>query len=533
MNASEYEHAKDIILDLLGWGVDPEYLAETGLSRQVIFYVFTELRLRLPRNLDPTGLIPVFSIAESSLISGNPSQVSNAANTCPNVPMPPPPSLLPRYEPPPVGSSRIGHPSLPQKPPPPTLLGVLSEARAVQRQSRQSAPPLTRANSPPIPQLSVHIDMRDSGPETAGSDANLHEMEQRRKQELIARKAAIASRKNKTAVHTTAPSSAIVTTTHDVHTTDPTASIDAFLSSIEPPAPDKDAVPAHFRRHGSLEAMEVDDIPGLPGDEKLVSRSSHSEHPSRQSSVAQSALDEPPPTSTESNDSKPSDIMDASFDSVDMVDGISGSSDVMRRGVKRPIASDFVDFEGIPPRPHTSNGYSNGPPSMRRKATNSFAGVSGMRRCVIDLSDSESDGEGENRRETLDRTQRVLSPLPGRSTGAYSANAFDRVLASNGNSGHQTPAALQEKEEEIRRMREQIEMMKQKNKQKKAAAVSFSRLLFYLWHPSLAGVFVGWSTSSDRRAGVYSHCEAGRPVTDIFDNHTYQRYLQWARQPLG
>lgn len=481
MNASEYERAKDIILDLLGWGVDPEYLVETGLSREVIFYVFTELRLRLPRNLDPTGLIPVFSIAESSLVSGDSFQAHpapNTASTRSNAAMPPPPSLPPRYEPPPVGSSRISHPSLPQKPPPPTLLGVLSETRAVQRQSRQNAPQQTRVNSPPIPSLSVRTDMRDLGPEAGGSDANLHEMEQRRKQELIARKAAVASRKNKAEVHTaglSGSSSAIGTPPHDVHAvpdSDPASSIDAFLSSIDSPAPDSDAVPAHFRRHASPEAMEVDDIPGLSGHERpVVSRSSGDDYIYRQS-TSQSAFNEPPTTSTESNNSRPSDSMDASIDSVEMVDGISGSSDFTRRGTKRPIASDFVDFEGVPPRPHTSNGYSNGPPSMRRKATNSFASVSGMRRCVIDLSDSESDGEEGSHRETVDRTQRIFSPLPSRSAGPHSANGFDRVLASNGNSGHQSPAALQEKEEEIRLMRERIEMMKQKNKQKKATAVS-------------------------------------------------------------
>lgn len=36
----------------------PEYLTVCGLSRQVIFYVFTELNLRLPLNFDRTGLVP-------------------------------------------------------------------------------------------------------------------------------------------------------------------------------------------------------------------------------------------------------------------------------------------------------------------------------------------------------------------------------------------------------------------------------------------------------------------------------------------
>ena len=58
MTQSEYDRAKDIILDLLGWGVPPEYLVKCGLSREILFYAFTELNLQLPRNLDTTELIP-------------------------------------------------------------------------------------------------------------------------------------------------------------------------------------------------------------------------------------------------------------------------------------------------------------------------------------------------------------------------------------------------------------------------------------------------------------------------------------------
>jgi hypothetical protein len=47
----EYDTAKDIVLDLLGWGVPPEYLVECGLSRELIYYVFTDLNLKLPPNL--------------------------------------------------------------------------------------------------------------------------------------------------------------------------------------------------------------------------------------------------------------------------------------------------------------------------------------------------------------------------------------------------------------------------------------------------------------------------------------------------
>jgi hypothetical protein len=54
----QYDTAKEVILDILGYGVPPEYLIDCGLSREIIYYVFTELNLRLPNNLDIAGIPP-------------------------------------------------------------------------------------------------------------------------------------------------------------------------------------------------------------------------------------------------------------------------------------------------------------------------------------------------------------------------------------------------------------------------------------------------------------------------------------------
>jgi hypothetical protein len=54
----QYDTAKDLILDILGYGVPPEYLIDCGHSREIIYYVFTELNLRLPSNLDTAGISP-------------------------------------------------------------------------------------------------------------------------------------------------------------------------------------------------------------------------------------------------------------------------------------------------------------------------------------------------------------------------------------------------------------------------------------------------------------------------------------------
>jgi len=59
VSPAELEHAKDLVLDLLGWGVSPEYLLQAGLSSGTMYRIFTDLRLRLPDNFPlppPPGL---------------------------------------------------------------------------------------------------------------------------------------------------------------------------------------------------------------------------------------------------------------------------------------------------------------------------------------------------------------------------------------------------------------------------------------------------------------------------------------------
>ena len=47
----ELNNAKVLVLDLLGWGVTPEYILQRGVSYQLLYTVFTDLRLRLPDNI--------------------------------------------------------------------------------------------------------------------------------------------------------------------------------------------------------------------------------------------------------------------------------------------------------------------------------------------------------------------------------------------------------------------------------------------------------------------------------------------------
>ena len=48
---AEFDRAKDVVLDLLGWGVTPEYLVDAGVSSEALYTIFKDLNLRLPTNL--------------------------------------------------------------------------------------------------------------------------------------------------------------------------------------------------------------------------------------------------------------------------------------------------------------------------------------------------------------------------------------------------------------------------------------------------------------------------------------------------
>lgn len=51
MTDEQLHHAKVLVLDLLGWGVTPEYLLQRGVSHALLYTVFTDLRLRLPEKI--------------------------------------------------------------------------------------------------------------------------------------------------------------------------------------------------------------------------------------------------------------------------------------------------------------------------------------------------------------------------------------------------------------------------------------------------------------------------------------------------
>ncbi|KAJ7288239.1 hypothetical protein C8J57DRAFT_1494554 [Mycena rebaudengoi] len=439
MNQDQYDTAKDIVLDLLGWGVPPDYLVDCNLSREIVYYVFSELNLRLPQNLDTTGLIP-YTPAHVALLSR---------------PLPPP--AAPR--------SLHGHPSLPPKPHVGPNSATASGPSPVQRSTAPSPP---QPSSPPSASSPTSSHQNSAG--------SLHDMERQRRQELLARKAVQASRKVKppsdassTASSSFAPADpSDVAQDQDVEMTPAVATeaVDDFLKTI---GEKKSVTPeASVPLQSTNDTMDIDEIPGLGGsassqsqmptysDQVVTSPAESSFSAAQTQSLSQS---DPPPSSGESGSTT------FGLEHAGYIEQLSHQQALQRRGAKRPTAADFVDFDS-----GSRNGYGNGSAPLLRRKTASFASVSGHRKLVIDLSDSEGEGEDYVMHDSVDSERweagsGYSSPVPGRAV-ATPVSAGGAGWATPPIGGNMTPAALMEKEQEIRKMRELIAQREKSRMQK-------------------------------------------------------------------
>lgn len=337
-------------------------------------------------------------------------------------------------------------------------------------------------------------------------------MEQQRRQELLARKAAIASRKKQVAP--VAASAAKEQKDVEALDTVPTKTVEDFLKSIGPTTEDTSKGKAPVRQSSAPsrsiieDAMDVDEvIPGLSID-TMMSAASPLPEPAptartptpvtstpisatRPQSAADSVANRSPQSISSSSgegspvNTSPSEaevVPGLAFNIAAHVPEASRRAPPVRRGTKRPVAADFDDDA----RPHTSRpppAYTNGNPYHQpsyKRNVGSFAGLSGMRRCVIELSDSEEEEEEEgaiptaSRRHIGNGTSRPSSgarvgPLRGSSISRQSPPNYDSATPT----GALTPAVLQEKEEEIRKMRELIKQREQ-SRLRKLATVSGS-----------------------------------------------------------
>ncbi|KIP02889.1 hypothetical protein PHLGIDRAFT_122053 [Phlebiopsis gigantea 11061_1 CR5-6] len=435
LTEEQYNRGKDALLDLLGWGVPPDYIIDCGVSREMIYYAFTEMNLRLPPNFDTTGLPPALPYTSASPEPITPSAHFSRSRRASSA----------------KGPAGDLHPSLPQKPTaprgsPPTDSTTLSAAAASFVPSATlSAIPMQSADSPP----------------------SLIDMEQQRRQELLARKAVLASRKKQVASESMPPSTGA--RPESKPTVAIPAAVDDFLNSIGSATSDlavEKAVAENYDDRMDVDDQDVDDqIPGL-SLAVPTSKLSETRSPSAESTSPNAPLSAAP---AESEDS----VRSASADqSPPPAEGSESSGDNNtprpssagpRRGAKRPVAADFVD-EPATPRPYTHHHqhiHSHHP--YARKRTTYFAGLNPhVRRMVIDLSDTEEEGhdnekDDDDEEDIATQTKRMSSQQPSRPPTRLGLSSSLPVTGSLPSpNGLPKAAALHEKEQQIKKMRELI-----------------------------------------------------------------------------
>ena len=297
------------------------------------------------------------------------------------------------------------------------------------------------------------------------SESTLTAIERQRKEELLARKAAQASRKRKESVPPSAARALVSSTVTAPMGADLSAkssasavSVEDFFNSIELPLsdtgnakrdPDTAKAPG-LGKQSSPEPMSVDE--GIPGfgqntpseyDRSLSQKNSAPlRPPSEEMSLPQSSTPSERSTSVEQEKGPPAHktsqgqenlptrsrsegtpqlVRDHERDSRRSSTTPQPTAPIPRRGTKRPVAADF-DSEPVtktytPPglsRTGSGTGFSNGTgyhpnPHVRRKmngvAAGGFASLNSARRCVIDVSDSEDDTSDDEMASTASQPQ--------------------------------------------------------------------------------------------------------------------------------
>lgn len=431
--------AKVVILDILGWGVPSQYLLDCGISALVVVVCLSELKLRIPRDLEN-----LIDQAELIVHDRKGQNASLGPTPRPNLPAP---------------GARHPLPAIPA--------------------------PQSGASTPPI---------------------DLDDIEQQRKQELLARRAALQSMKKSKQSEPPSRYDYGTEVSSEPQANDATmlpvqeTEVDAFLADVIVDEEDTNAEDnQHYERMEVEQALVVEEP-----EEEMSASASNGQASSTHPHPAQSPQPQPPepqspvpaaslPAMPQNHDLTGSDIIvDRTLPPSANASHIRPqSNNPNRRNSKRPVAADFVAYApqdpstgsmpvSAPTRSFTSDSNSNA--ALRRR---NF-GPSVQQRLVIDLSDDEgSDGGGENDRILNGGQSKSATrgpPMIARETSWTAANAAATSRESSAPVDDEKLKLWQQKQKEIELMRERIRQMEERNK-KRTANLSTTTLV----EPVVAG----------------------------------------------
>ncbi|KAF8527572.1 hypothetical protein BU17DRAFT_81778 [Hysterangium stoloniferum] len=515
MTADEFLEAKSIILDLLGWGVPADYFMDCGLTREALFYAFSELNLKLPVNFNAEGIIPygpppeyvTASVLTKPTLQDPSRQQVQASQGNKLVEQPSKSSVVPDAY---TSSSRrvsAGNSSGSIK------LGVhvVSPAHPLPPRPKSTTPHSSPTDLPTTAHTNGHLfssrngfisnegslnpglsgeqagsqlsfpPSKSTGPvyindtPTHGYSGNLDEIETLRRKELLARKAVLASLRPKTNSFTGQNKASLATSVSGSRPPTvrsprplpvPLATVDDFLKSITSETGPSDDSSKHVQTK-SLELMDVDSKVSIQDSFLQDSRGATS-------SSMQYAF---PFSASSSGDSQ----------------SMSNQQTMLpprKHSTRRPVASDFVD-DAVRDNPYANSFGYNTSGSLNSNGLNrglsstpSFSNLTSSRKLIIDFSDSEGDDcmEGivdDGTEDSARPSSRAAShqPLLSQTGGHLSSSGTPEPihppvppLATM----NATPEeVLLQKEEEIKKMKQKI-AEREKNRLKKLASQSKS-----------------------------------------------------------
>lgn len=395
----EIFQAKVLVLDILGWGVPAVYLLECGISELAVVVCLSELKLRIPKVLE-------------HLIDQAEQDIRRAAEAI---------------------SVQTGSQNRPQT-------------------------PLSATAAPFHPTLQQPV-ASTSQQHAATKPVDLNDIEQQRRQELLARRAVLQSMQKAKGIssqfdadHGLPGSSA---STVSALPTPPIqdGEVDAFLADL---IPDGDVVMENGQQHEQLEVEQA--LVGQSEDESR-SRTRSPPTPHDTLSAQYGNYSAPPRFATDTTNGWTDYAAPGSAPSSHTYPSRFQPSANQRRNAKRPVAADFVEYASqdtsgastsrvAPPRSYTTD--SNNSAKRRR-----HFGPSTQHRLVIELSDD--DGESANGDEDDAQTQpastTAATTAPSSAPREGSAPVDDEKLR-----------LLEQKQKEIERMHERIRRLEERKR---------------------------------------------------------------------
>ncbi|CEL52021.1 hypothetical protein RSOLAG1IB_00558 [Rhizoctonia solani AG-1 IB] len=450
MTFRDLEEAKRLILDLLGLGVTPEYLVDCGVSPQCLAVCFYELNLRFPLNLDrrQINLPPLYDLDKHMKDSQRREQIIRKRDRGRAPPRTIPPAISTIME-----QTRSSHHAKALSPTPPDM-----EDKPLDELS-----PPSRLDTTPV----AGIQLPDNTQSLPSKDLDTSLMEDQKRMELLARKAAMESINKKRAAKASTLSSNNSDqpgTPYPMEISDVESAVDALLASVRMNSEPSNHSEGNFDKEyegGSAstgeqlsdydsDAMVEDELetrspsPSDPEVDELMDDTAFSDS---QRNVSPDPI---PPTPLPVSSPKLT-LARVRFDALDHTRSSSLPAQptpiavpvVARRS--RPIASDFIDQ--APPRPASASTAGTERSALLKRKRSFVDPAVWPKRIVIDLdsSDDEDDQDEAGSSGSKNNTDRT----PSRA-------ASNDQTATNGQD--QAAQMLLEKELQIKAMMQKIKM---------------------------------------------------------------------------